>query len=91
MTKTVHLPAASGLPLCGRVLSRNAQLTVRDWHTMQTTTSQPSASPLVTPTSQRPSKPCRHCLRAAGLLPAVRRKASSLRDEFEMDQDGEDE
>lgn len=73
MTSKIHLPLPSdpSKPLCLRVLSRNATLTIRDWRTMRTARGQVAEGFALS--SVKPSKPCRHCLRLAGLLPALKR------------------
>lgn len=83
MSKIFHLPSPANpaLPLCGRVLSRNQPLTIRDHSTMRT--GLPASSPLFAPTSIRPSKPCRHCQRAAGLLPPITRSSRDGEEENE--------
>lgn len=90
MTNTAHMPAPSGAPLCGRVLSRNTPLTQRNQSTMRVD------GPEIVPTGFAPGavkqpRPCRYCLRTAGLLPALRRKGSGSGREPGLDFDDEGE
>lgn len=67
-----HLPSGQnpGLPLCGRLLSRDALLSFRDQRSMIVSS---LAQPELNAHLRAPVKPCRHCLRAAGLLPPLAR------------------
>lgn len=77
MTLHLPLPANPQLPLCGRVLSRNASLTIRDHHSMLTNTSAAISAMAsgFAPAMFKPQRVCRHCQRAVGLLPPLGRKA----------------
>lgn len=74
--RVIHAPAQANpsLPLCGRVLSRNASLTARGHFTMLTGASTPAPGFAPGQTTQ-PEHPCRHCQRALGLLPRLQGRA----------------
>lgn len=77
---THHLPSATGAPLCGRVLSRNTPLTQRDQGTMLIASLDPANG--FAPEQQTRSKPCRHCLRVAGLIPSLTKEGKELQAAF---------
>lgn len=98
MTRVIHAPAHSNpsLPLCGRVLSRNASLTARGYFTMLTRPSQDPQGFAAGQSTQR-ERPCRHCQRALGLLPRLQGRARSFAEDEDNrlvdsdDFDGDDE
>lgn len=85
---TVHLPSPSGLPLCGRVLSRNTPLTQRNQDTMAVGQGQVAEG--FSPSMARSRKTCRHCQRSAGLLPALTRRSVAEAPEPEDMEEGEE-
>ncbi len=66
----LHLPSKLNLalPLCGRVLSRDGELSFRDQRSMRTIVNSTQAKNI------HERDLCRHCLRAIGVLPALVRK-----------------
>lgn len=86
MTRVFHLahPADPSKPLCTRVLSRNAELTVRDHHSMQVGHHDAPGGFALGQEARR-TKPCRHCLRADGLLPPLSRASRDTDTDFDGD------
>lgn len=80
---TIHLPSNldPAKPLCGRVLSRNQPLTLRDQRTMDTSPQTPAEGFAVA--SAKQPRVCRHCQRVAGLLPKLTRPGRDSEGEVE--------
>lgn len=82
--RIIHATSPTGQPLCGRVLSRNAELTLRGQFSMLTEASQTATgfAPGQSPTRERA---CRYCQRALGLLPPLTRSAGKFTNEELLD------